>query len=109
MIGRAAYQSPGRLLDVDLALFAESAAFVSPNAAAQASCPTSSVSSPAARALAPSRDMSSACSAASAGARGFRRYLATEAVKPGAGVATFRAALAIMVDSEARLTHIAAA
>src|ERR1700737_1754143 len=39
MMGRAAYQGPWRLLDVDRALFAETAPFASPNAAAQALIP----------------------------------------------------------------------
>ena len=43
------------------------------------------------------------------GARGFRRLLATEAVKPGAGIATYRAALALIHKSELGLAQIAAA
>jgi tRNA-dihydrouridine synthase A len=42
------------------------------------------------------------------GARGFRRLLATEAVKPDAGVPVLAAALAQVVDSSAALAHIAA-
>jgi tRNA-dihydrouridine synthase A len=109
MMGRAAYQEPWRLLDVDRVLFAQSTAFASPNAAAQALIPYIE------RELAGGTRLSAITRHVLGlfrgvpGARRFRRYLATEAVKPGAGIATFRAALAIMVDSEARLTHIAAA
>jgi tRNA-dihydrouridine synthase A len=109
MMGRAAYQEPWRLLDVDRVLFAESTALASPNAAAQALMPYIE------RELARGTRLGAITRHVLGlfrgvpGARGFRRYLATEAVKPGAGIATFRAALAIMVDSEARLTHIAAA
>jgi tRNA-dihydrouridine synthase A len=43
------------------------------------------------------------------GARAFRRHLATEGVKPGADAHTFRAALALVVDMDARMAHTAAA
>jgi tRNA-dihydrouridine synthase A len=43
------------------------------------------------------------------GARAFRRYLAMEAVKPGAGVETFRAALRLVLGGHARFPHSAAA
>jgi tRNA-dihydrouridine synthase A len=42
------------------------------------------------------------------GARAFRRVLATEAVKPGAGVEVLTEALAQVADSGADLAHIAA-
>jgi tRNA-dihydrouridine synthase A len=42
------------------------------------------------------------------GARAFRRHLATEAVKPGAGIAVLSEALALVVDSSNELAHIAA-
>jgi tRNA-dihydrouridine synthase A len=35
------------------------------------------------------------------GARAFRRHLATEAIKPTAGAAAFRAALALIADIDA--------
>jgi tRNA-dihydrouridine synthase A len=41
------------------------------------------------------------------GARAFRRHLATEAVKPGASAATFRAALALVADADAQMTAAA--
>jgi len=43
------------------------------------------------------------------GARAFRRNLATEAVKPGASAAVFRAALAQVLDTPADITRVAAA
>jgi tRNA-dihydrouridine synthase A len=42
------------------------------------------------------------------GARAFRRVLATEAVKPGAGIGVLTDALAQVVDANADLAHIAA-
>jgi tRNA-dihydrouridine synthase A len=42
------------------------------------------------------------------GARAFRRHLATEAAKPGAGAAVMADALALVVDSGPDLAHIAA-
>ncbi|MEJ2435779.1 MAG: tRNA dihydrouridine(20/20a) synthase DusA, partial [Pseudolabrys sp.] len=42
------------------------------------------------------------------GARAFRRHLATEAVKPGATAAVLAEALALVLDSEKDLAHIAA-
>ena len=42
------------------------------------------------------------------GARAFRRHLATEAVKPGASAATFRAALALVADTDAQQMTAAA-
>jgi tRNA-dihydrouridine synthase A len=36
------------------------------------------------------------------GARAFRRHLATEATKPAAGAATFRAAIALIADLDAQ-------
>jgi tRNA-dihydrouridine synthase A len=42
------------------------------------------------------------------GARAFRRHIAIEAVKPGAGIAVLRGALEQVVDARAELAHIAA-
>jgi tRNA-dihydrouridine synthase A len=42
------------------------------------------------------------------GARLFRRHLAIEAVKPGAGMAVLRHALALVVDSRAEFAQTAA-
>jgi tRNA-dihydrouridine synthase A len=43
------------------------------------------------------------------GARAFRRHLATEGVKPGADVATFREALSLVLDIAATEAQTAAA
>jgi len=108
MMGRAAYQEPWSLLDVDRVLFGETAACASPGAAALALMPYIE------RELARGTRLSAITRHVLGlfrgvpGAGGFRRHLATEAVKPGAGIATFRAALAVMADSKARLNSIAA-
>ena len=109
MMGRAAYQEPWRLLDVDRALFAQSAAFSSAADAAQALIPYIE------RELARGTRLSAITRHVLGlfrgvpGARVFRRHLATEAVNPGAGIATFRAALAIVAQRDTRLVHTAAA
>jgi tRNA-dihydrouridine synthase A len=43
------------------------------------------------------------------GARAFRRHLATEAVKPGAGIATLQDALGLILDIDTAAAHTAAA
>jgi tRNA-dihydrouridine synthase A len=109
MMGRAAYQEPGRLLDVDPVLFAQPAALASPKAAALALMPYIERELAGGTRLGAITRHVLGLFRGVPGARGFRRYLATEAVKPGAGIATYRAALALMVDGEAQLPHIAAA
>jgi tRNA-dihydrouridine synthase A len=42
------------------------------------------------------------------GARAFRRHIATEAVKPGAGIAVLRDAVRLVMDARTDLAHIAA-
>jgi tRNA-dihydrouridine synthase A len=42
------------------------------------------------------------------GARAFRRHLGTEGVKPGADARVLTDALALVLDSDADLAHIAA-
>jgi tRNA-dihydrouridine synthase A len=107
MMGRAAYQEPWRLLAVDPALFGERAPFPSPKAAAEALIPYIE------RELARGTRLNAVTRHVLGlfrgvpGARAFRRHLATEAVKPGATAATFRAALALVADAPA--THTAAA
>ena len=109
MVGRAAYQEPWKLLDVDPLLFAQSAACVSRRAAAEALMPYIE------RELARGTRLSAITRHVLglfhgiAGARCFRRLLATEAVKPDAGIATYRAALALIQDGETALMHVAAA
>jgi tRNA-dihydrouridine synthase A len=99
MMGRAAYQEPWRLLAVDPSLFGTPAPFTGAKAAAEALLPYVE------RELA--RGTRLHCVTRHVlglfrgvpGARAFRRHLATEAVKPGADAATFRAALALVPDA----------
>ncbi len=109
MMGRAAYQEPWRLLAVDPVMFGEPSPFVSPKAAAEALVPyIERELARGTRLPAITRHVLGLFRAVP-GARAFRRHLATEAVKPGAGVATFRAALALMPDMGAQLAQTAAA
>ena len=85
MMGRAAYQEPWRLLAVDAALFGETSAFASPKAAAEALIPyIERELARGARLHAITRHVLGLFRGVP-GARAFRRHLATEAVKPGAG------------------------
>ena len=109
MMGRAAYQEPWRLLAVDPRLFGEAAPFASPKAAAEALVPyIERELARGTRLHAITRHVLGLFRGVP-GARAFRRHLATEAVKPGAGVATFRAALALMPDMGVQLAQTAAA
>jgi tRNA-dihydrouridine synthase A len=108
MMGRAAYQEPWRLLAVDAFVFGADAPFATPKAAAQAMLPY------VARELARGTKLSAITRhllglfRGVPGARAFRRHLATEAVKPGAGVEVLAAALALVMDSDFDMAHIAA-
>jgi tRNA-dihydrouridine synthase A len=98
MMGRAAYQEPWRLLDVDPVLFGASAAFSSPKSAAYALVPyIEREVAKGVRLHAITRHVLGLFHAVP-GARAFRRHLATEAVKPGAGAQTFLDALALVAD-----------
>jgi tRNA-dihydrouridine synthase A len=109
MMGRSAYQEPWRLLEVDPLLFGEPAPLASPREAAEALIPHIE------RELARGTRLSAITRHVLGlfhgvpGARAFRRHLATEAVKPGAGIAAFRVALHCVVDAQARFPHTAAA
>ena len=109
MMGRAAYQEPWRLLEVDPLLFGEAATFASPKEAALALVPYIE------RELAKSARLHGITRHVLGlfhsvpGARAFRRHLATEAVKPGADASVMADALAQVVDLNADLAHIAAA
>jgi len=109
MMGRAAYQEPWRLLAVDPDLFGEAPPFASPKAAAEALIPyIERELARGARLSAITRHILGLFRGVP-GARAFRRHLAMEAVKPGAGVAAFRAALAFVPDIGAPAAHTAAA
>ena len=109
MMGRAAYQEPWRLLEVDPLLFGEPARFASPREVAEALIPyLERELARGTRLHAVTRHVLGLFRGVP-GARAFRRHLATEGVKPGADAHTFRAALALLVDLDGRTVHTAAA
>ena len=109
MMGRAAYQEPWRLLEVDPLLFGEPARFASPREAAEGLIPyLERELARGTRLHAITRHVLGLFRGVP-GARAFRRHLATEGVKPGADAHTFRAALALVVNMDARMAHTAAA
>jgi len=108
MMGRAAYQEPWRLLAADALLFGAPAPFASAREAALALIPyLERETAKGARLHAITRHLLGLFRAVP-GARAFRRHLATEAAKPGASAAVMADALALVVDSDADLAHIAA-
>jgi tRNA-dihydrouridine synthase A len=101
MMGRAAYQEPWRLLAVDPLLFGEPARLASPKAAAEALIPY--IERELVRGVrlhAVTRHVLGLFRGVP-GARAFRRHLATEATKPAADAATYRAAIALIADLDA--------
>ncbi len=109
MMGRAAYQEPWRLLQVDPLLFGEPAPFASPKAAALALIPyIERELSRGVRLHAITRHLHGLFQAVP-GARAYRRHLATAAVKPGACADVLAEALALVVDRPAELAQTAAA
>ena len=94
MMGRAAYQEPWRLLAVDPLIFGEAAPFAPPKAALEAFMPYIERELARGTRLHPITRHMLGLFHGVPGARAFRRHLATEAVKPGAGVAVLREALA---------------
>ena len=106
MMGRAAYQEPWRLLSVDSLLFGAPAAFASQRAAVDAFMPyVEAELTRGTRLHSITRHMLGLFQGMP-GARAYRRHLATEAVKAGAGADVLRAALALVRD---RVTEEAAA
>jgi tRNA-dihydrouridine synthase A len=98
MMGRAAYQEPWRLMSVDPVLYGVPARFETARAAAEALIPyMERETGRGTRLYAIARHVLGLFHAV-AGARAFRRHLATHAVKPGAGSAVFRDALALVAD-----------
>ncbi len=101
MMGRAAYQEPWRLLAVDPTLFGAPAPCPSLRAAAEAMIPyVERETAGGARASSILRHMVGLFHRVP-GARTFRRHLATESVKPGAGAEVLRNALDLVADSVA--------
>jgi len=108
MMGRAAYQEPWRLLTVDPLLFDEPAPFASAKAAAEALMPyVARETERGTRLYAIARHLLGLFHAVP-GARAFRRHLATEGVKAGAGPQVLRDALSLVLDSHADLAQTAA-
>ena len=108
MMGRAAYQEPWRLLGVDPLIYGSPAPFGSPKAAIEAFFPyVERELARGTRLHAMTRHILGLFHAVP-GARTFRRHIATHAVKPGAGIAVLRDALAHVVDARVELAHIAA-
>jgi tRNA-dihydrouridine synthase A len=108
MMGRAAYQEPWRLLAADRALFGDDATSRSAKDAALAFVPYIDRQLAAGAKLhAMTRHMLGLFRAVP-GARAFRRHLGAEGVKPGADARVLTDALALVLDSDADLAHIAA-
>jgi tRNA-dihydrouridine synthase A len=106
MMGRAAYQEPWRLLAVDPLIFGERVPVDGAKAAARAMLPyIERQLSQGVRLAAITRHMLGLFRGVP-GARAFRRLLATEAVKPGAGPQVLAEALALVMDAD--LAHVAA-
>jgi len=108
MMGRAAYQEPWRLLAVDPLIYGAPAPLPSPKAAIEAFLPyVERELARGTRLHAMTRHILGLFHGVP-GARAFRRHIATEAVKTGAGIAVLRGALGHVVDARAELAHIAA-
>ena len=99
MMGRAAYQEPWRLLEVDPLLFGAAPAFTSPKAAAEAAIPYIEREVARGTRLAATTRHMLGLFRGVPGARAFRRHLATEAVKTGAGAKVLADALALLADA----------
>jgi tRNA-dihydrouridine synthase A len=109
MMGRAAYQEPWRLLQVDPLMFGEPAPFASPKAAALALIPyIERELSRGTRLHSITRHLHGLFQAVP-GARAYRRHLATAAVKPGVCAEVLAEALALVMDRPSEVAQIAAA
>ena len=108
MMGRAAYQEPWRLLAVDPLIYGAPAPFASTKAALEAFFPyVERELVHGTRVHSMTRHILGLFQGVP-GARAFRRHIATQAVKPGAGIAVLREALDLVMDARADLAHIAA-
>jgi tRNA-dihydrouridine synthase A len=98
MMGRAAYQEPWRLLEVDPEIFGEAAPHATMKAAFEAMMPYIDAElSKGTRLHAITRHLVGAYHGVP-GARHFRRHLAERGVKPGAGFEVLRDAIALVED-----------
>jgi tRNA-dihydrouridine synthase A len=101
MLGRAAYQEPWRLLEVDPSLFGEAAPYASMKDVFEAMFPyIEDQLAQGARLHSMTRHFVGAFHGVP-GARAFRRHLAENGVKPGAGVDVLRDAIARVEDRAA--------
>ena len=109
MMGRAAYQEPWRLVDVDPLLFGAPTPMASPRMAAEALIPY--VERETAAGVRANSILRHAVGLFHAvpGARAFRRHLSTAAVKPGAGAEVLRDALALIAPDHGERAESAAA
>jgi len=98
MLGRAAYELPSLLLDADPRFFGEAAPVASAHEAVEAMFPYIEREMGKGTRLHDITRHLLGLFRGVPGARGFRRHLATEAVKPGAGIAVLRQALAMVLD-----------
>jgi tRNA-dihydrouridine synthase A len=109
MMGRAAYQEPWRLLQVDPVLFAAPPPHADARAAAEALMPyIERLIARGGRLHSVTRHLHGLFHAVP-GARAYRRHLATEGVKPGAGAEVLADALRLILDMPREPAHIAAA
>jgi tRNA-dihydrouridine synthase A len=101
MLGRAAYQEPWRLLEVDPEIFGEAAPHATVKAAFEAMMPyVDAELSKGTRLHAIMRHFVGAYYGVP-GARHFRRHLAEHGVKPGAGIEVLRDAIALVEERKA--------
>jgi tRNA-dihydrouridine synthase A len=108
MMGRAAYQEPWRLLAVDPQIYGVPARLASARAALEAFFPyVESELARGTRLSAMTRHILGLFHGVP-GARAFRRHIAINAVKSGAGIAVLRDALGEVMDERTDLAHIAA-
>ena len=109
MMGRAAYQEPWRLLAADSVLFGNAAPCATAKHALEAFFPyIERELSEGTRLHAMTRHILGMFHGVP-GARAFRRHIAVHAVKPDAGIAVLRDALALVVDTGVPMPHTAAA
>jgi tRNA-dihydrouridine synthase A len=109
MMGRAAYREPWRLLSIDAEVFGQAAPFHCAKEAASAMLPyIERELTRGARLHSIVRHMHGLFQAVP-GARAYRRHLATEAVRPGAGPEVLATALSFVMDSAPALAQTAAA
>jgi tRNA-dihydrouridine synthase A len=108
MMGRAAYQEPWRLIEIDPRLFGSAAPVSSPKAAAEAFIPYIERELARGTRLAAVTRHVLGLFRGVPGARAFRRHLATQAVKAGAGAQVLADALAFLADGDRDLPSQAA-